>query len=179
MLSLKKDKPRFLIIDGPDGAGKTTLVKDLANNFYRSTQKVDFKKTGGGVFKMITENDFQIAEAFIELLPPKVYIFDRWYLSNLAYEPESINPSELVATRNFRYRLKRRYDVFEVVLLRDPVTEDFADDKIFLKKDQFNKVIDNYTNFDDVDVKMKIINNAGAKTEVYNRITDFIYDEEK
>ena len=133
-------KIKLVIFEGADNAGKSTLVKKILG-LNSKTELLNFKKPSNTeIVKVETSADLADYLNFIKgLNPDKIYLQDRGILSNLVYGTnyESANVKALRILRDM-------VDLKIVVLKRQMVAEDFADDKISISKDRFNEIIQAY-----------------------------------
>lgn len=139
-------KRKFIIFDGPDNSGKTTLIRDLERDLWPQCREIKFKKTlpSGALLRIKTEQDFELLFSMFELLDPNVtYMLDRFVVSNLVYD-KVFRGEDTEVSRFYRDEFKRRFNVLEVFVTRPHITTDFVDDRIMLSRDQFNAVIDAY-----------------------------------
>lgn len=141
-------KTKFIILDSPDNCGKSTFIQDLLFHYDR-VQEIKFKKTlpSGELLRINTEKDFELLFSMFELLDKrKTYILDRFIVSNLVYDKifRNASPEYLALSKKYYEELKSRFDVLEIFLSREKITEDFVDDRISIPKDKFNAIIDEY-----------------------------------
>lgn len=81
---------RLIIVEGPDGAGKSTLVKKLEKQFNAmSIHNCEYPSADGDQLEAIFSYQFTIAEhlAMRAIVPSSVVILDRSFLSELIYGP--------------------------------------------------------------------------------------------
>ncbi|MFK5882828.1 MAG: hypothetical protein QM489_00655 [Candidatus Izemoplasma sp.] len=148
-------KIKLIMVDGPDGAGKTTFIRSLLQKHKAKLFTMPKSAPDGSLMKINTAKHFEIMKAFLVLLDPNyTYIFDRCYLSNLVYDE---NQSESMIFREWLLE-KSEINLLEIILLRNHVVEDFEDDKISLSRDQFNRIIDRYELFSNYLTPPKIFN---------------------
>lgn len=145
---------KLIVVDGPDNAGKTTLIDELTACV--GFEKLNFpKRTEQGRFTIASRNEVAIFETMLEHLDPsKIYVIDRGYISNLVYykfrKEFGIDLMDCEKTENFDeddyvndiQRLKENHDVLYLTLTRDKLNADFEDDLISLTKDEFNRIIE-------------------------------------
>lgn len=134
---------QIIVIEGPDNAGKSSLIKLLKNE---GCKEIKFpKQTKTGLFKIESENDFAIFESMLEHLADGLYVIDRFLISNMVYEGlRGVDTSRYV---NKLKELSERNVIDFIVLKRNKIGVDFSDDNISLSKDGFNQVIDSYSNY--------------------------------
>jgi thymidylate kinase len=140
---------RFIVFDGMDNCGKSTLLKDLARDFWPTAKEIKFPKTmpSGALLRMNTEKDFEILFTMFELLDPtKTYLMDRFIVSNLVYD-KVLRGEDVALSHHYHAEFKRRFAVKEVFVTRPHIGEAFIDDRIKLTKDQFNAGIDEYKKY--------------------------------
>jgi thymidylate synthase len=70
------EKSHMLIVEGPDGAGKTTFIDGLVNDEFNVTSVIAFGKPG---------KDFDPFIYFHTALLPGSYVLDRFFYSELVY----------------------------------------------------------------------------------------------
>ena len=139
-------KRKFIVFDGPDNAGKTTLIRDLQRDLWPQCREVKFPKTmpSGALLRINTEKDFELLFTMFEQLDPSVtYLLDRFIVSNLVYD-KVFRGEDTSLSEFYRDQFKQRFSVLEIFVTRPHITTDFIDDRISLTKDQFNAVIDAY-----------------------------------
>lgn len=134
---------KFIIIDGPDDSGKTTLMEELGKFPYVSLFKYP-KKIDGELFKISTKNDFEILKMCYPLFDNvNTYVIDRAYMSNIVYDSilrnEDTGPSV-----EFRKWFKDNFKVCEIILTRNKINKTFEDDNIKIESSKFNEIIDMY-----------------------------------
>ena len=140
---------RFIVFDGMDNCGKSTLLKDVARDFWPTAKEIKFPKTmpSGALLRMNTEKDFEILFTMFELLDPtKTYLMDRFIVSNLVYD-KVLRGENTALSQQYYAEFKRRFDVFEVFVTRPPIRAEFIDDRIKLTVDQFNAGIEEYKKY--------------------------------
>lgn len=142
-------RTKFIVFDGMDNCGKSTLLRDLAKDFWPHTKEIKFPKTmpSGALLRMNTEKDFEILFTMFELLDPaKTYLLDRFIVSNLVYD--KVLRNEDTSLSQFYYsEFKRRFEVLEIFVTRPHIGEAFVDDRIKLTVDQFNAGIEEYKRY--------------------------------
>jgi thymidylate kinase len=138
---------KFIVLEGPDNVGKSTLVRKISQTY--KAKALNFQKTlpSGALLRMNTEKDFSILHTLFQYLDPEyVYILDRFVVSNLVYDKvlrgEDVSESEV-----FYKQFVADFQVHEIFLTRPHVQADFIDDRIRMTKDQFNAVIDEYEKY--------------------------------
>lgn len=139
-------KTKFIVFDGMDSAGKSTMVQDLARDLRSRAIEVKFPKTmpSGALLRMNTEKDFEILFTMFDLLDrTKTYLLDRFIVSNLVYD-KILRGEDVALSHQYYAEFKRRFDVMEVFVTRPHIESEFIDDRISLTVDQFNAGIDEY-----------------------------------
>jgi len=142
-------KTKFIVFDGPDDSGKSTLLRDLARDLWPHAKEIKFPKTlpSGTLLRMNTERDFEILFTMFELLDPaKTYLLDRFVVSNLVYD-KILRDENAAVSRYYHQEFKRRFEVLEIFVTRPPVTSNFVDDRISLTAEQFNACIAEYKKY--------------------------------
>lgn len=136
---------RLILVEGPDNAGKTTLINRIRNIV--NVELLEFpKSTAFGRFTIESRNEVAIFETMLEHLPDnKIFVLDRGYISNIVYgELRAMSPEQKsyidVYRDDFR-RLIKNNDVYVIALTRNEITCEFEDDLISLSNGGFNKVI--------------------------------------
>lgn len=145
-------KTKILIVEGPDGAGKSSLIKWLCsvqpfcdvNHTYFQELKFPKELPSGQLLRLNDEKSFAIIETLFEFLDPSyVYVLDRFIPSNIVYDSVFRN-EDVSKSLEFLEDLQKLFDVEIIYLTRDYINEDFVDDKISMSKDQFNQCIKEY-----------------------------------
>jgi GTPase SAR1 family protein len=142
-------RSKFIVFDGMDNCGKSTLLKDLARDFWPTAKEIKFPKTmpSGALLRMNTEKDFEILFTMFELLDPgRTYLLDRFIVSNLVYD-KVLRGEDVALSHHYHAEFKRRFQVLEVFVTRPPIREAFVDDRIKLTIDQFNAGIEEYKKY--------------------------------
>lgn len=135
---------QFIVVEGPDNAGKSSLIKLLVAE---GVQELKFpKRTSDGLFKIESVNDFAIFETMLDNLADGMYVIDRFLISNMVYEGIRCGKSAQRYIDKFN-ELNEKYNFTWVVLTRNKLGVDFDDDNISLSKDGFNMVIDSYSTY--------------------------------
>lgn len=185
------NKIKFICFEGPDMAGKSTFIDFLTNPKHKDQDlkeweshypfvEIKFNKVlpSGELLRINTEKDFELLFTSWRYLDPNnIYILDRFVLSNLVYDKVFRGESTIVSGRAYK-QFKNEFDVLEIILTRDHVTEDFLDDKIVIPKDKFNAVIDEYTKYGNNHkivsyVEDKVNVDTTEKLKIMERIVDF------
>ena len=183
MKSNNKTKPPFIVVEGPDGVGKSTICNWLSEEFGYKKFKC-MSEPFYSISKYFEEGEVTSSERFSflcgeainnsfiirkELKNGNKIIFDRYYYSSLAY-------SEIIEkgiTNDFLFLFKRlpQPDIvflitvdFNTMLKRIEERGDLVKlGNKFNKKENYLKLIDNYINF--ITDKLYIIsNNDDIKT---------------
>jgi len=142
-------KTKFIVFDGMDNCGKSTMLKDLARDLWPRAVEVKFPKTmpSGTLLRMNTEKDFEILFTMFDLLDKtKTYLLDRFIVSNLVYD-KVLRGEDVALSRQYYAEFKRRFDVMEVFVTRPHIQTEFIDDRISLTIEQFNAGIDEYLKY--------------------------------
>jgi GTPase SAR1 family protein len=140
-------KTKFIIVDGPDGAGKSTLISTLCDD--KSAVEIKFKKTlpSGTLLRINAEKDFELLFSMFDLLDKsKTYVLDRFLVSNLVYD-KVLRGEDTEVSKFYYEELKNRFNVLEIFLTRPHIQEDFEDDRIKMSRTQFNLMIDEYKRY--------------------------------
>lgn len=135
-------KPRFIIIDGPDEAGKSTLINSLINSYNCIPFKYP-KKVKNELFKINSYNDFEIVKMFLHMINPGIYVSDRFYFSNIVYD-SILRNEDTTPSIEFRKWVLENFDVLEIILTRNRLDTDFTDNNISIPKHEFNMIIQQY-----------------------------------
>jgi len=138
---------KFIIIDGPDDAGKTTLVGKLLR-WYPKFKEIKFERRNNDntKFRIQSANEFQIVEKLLPHLNSNyTYVLDRFYLSNMVYD-KALNRAPDGQSERFREWFLDTFKVLEIILTRNKISEDFEDDQVSATNEQFNTIIDLYEN---------------------------------
>lgn len=142
-------KTKFIIFDGADECGKSTLIQELVDTHSETVKEIKFNKTmpSGALLRINTEKDFEILFSMFDLLDQsKVYLLDRFMVSNLVYD--KVFRGEDTSVSEYYYKeFKEWFDVLEIFVSRPEVQDDFEDDRIKMSKDQFNDVIREYKKY--------------------------------
>ena len=142
-------RTKFIVFDGMDNCGKSTLLKDVARDMWPHAKEIKFPKTmpSGALLRMNTEKDFEILFTMFDLLDPsKTYLMDRFIVSNLVYD-KVLRGEDVALSHHYYAEFKRRFDVLEVFVSRPPITVEFIDDRISLTIEQFNAGIEEYKKY--------------------------------
>lgn len=144
-------KTKFIVLDGIDCCGKSSLIAELEQKYFSFVQVVNFKKTlpSGALLRINTEKDFELLFSMFDLLDKSTtFILDRFVVSNLVYD-SVLRGEDTKVSRYYYEEFIRRFNVLEIFLTRPKVTVDFEDDRIKLTRDQFNSCIDEYKKYGD------------------------------
>ena len=146
---MTEPKTKFIVFDGMDNCGKSTLLQDVARAMGQYAKEIKFPKTmpSGALLRMNTEKDFEILFTMFELLDPaKTYLLDRFIVSNLVYD-KVLRGEDVALSQHYYAEFKRRFNVMEVFVSRPPISTEFIDDRISLTVDQFNAGIEEYKKY--------------------------------
>lgn len=141
-------KTKFLIVDGMDGCGKSTLIAHLLTD-HSGTKELKFKKTlpSGDLLRISEEKDFELLfTVFHHLDKNFTYIIDRFMVSNLVYD-KILRGLDTSTSSKYYELFKSEFNVMEVFLTRPPISSNFEDDRISASTEQFNQGIIEYTKF--------------------------------
>ena len=144
-------KTKFIVFDGIDNCGKSSLITELGQKYFSFAQVVNFKKTlpSGALLRINTEKDFELLFSMFDLLDKSTtFMLDRFVVSNLVYD-SVLRGEDTKVSRYYYEEFTRRFQVLEIFLTRPKVTVDFEDDRIKLTRDQFNGCIDEYKKYGD------------------------------
>jgi GTPase SAR1 family protein len=175
-------RTKFIVFDGMDNCGKSTLLKDLARDLWPNAKEIKFPKTmpSGALLRMNTEKDFEILFTMFELLDPgKTYLMDRFIVSNLVYD-KVLRGEDVALSHHYYAEFKRRFDVMEVFVTRPPIKEAFVDDRIKLTVEQFNAGLDEYKKYGpNYQILLRDVNDnpstpTSARSLVYDECARFI-----
>lgn len=176
---------RLILIDGPDNAGKTSLINRILMST-SAAKLLDFpKRTASGRFTIESRNEVAIFETMLKHLGNTTYILDRGYISNIVYgELRAMSRKEKNALSTYRedlLRLLNEHEVYTVGLTRSHIECDFTDDLISLSDGGFNKVVDlfeeEYNRFGIKSVKIlkhTSLNEVVGTTSEYQELLDGI-----
>lgn len=142
-------RTKFIVFDGMDNCGKSTLLKDVARDMWPHAKEIKFPKTmpSGALLRMNTEKDFEILFTMFELLDPaKTYLMDRFIVSNLVYD-KVLRGEDVALSHQYYAEFKRRFEVLEAFVSRPPIKAEFIDDRISLTVEQFNAGIEEYKKY--------------------------------
>ncbi|AJD81855.1 hypothetical protein YenMTG1_047 [Yersinia phage vB_YenM_TG1] len=159
---------RLILIDGPDNAGKTTMVRNILQISDRY-ELIDFpKRTDSGRFDIKSRNEVACFETMLEHLDPtKIYILDRGYISNWVYglwRNKSVDLEEFEQYETDYLRLVDNHKVLTLILMRNNIDSSFKDDLISLSKEDFNYIISLFKTFaNEHDIEqVQVLNHNGA-----------------
>lgn len=123
----------IIIVDGPDGVGKTTLIDELKDRLNLPVYKPPSTPLHG---KSVNESQHQ-DEALLEMVEtanPDV-IFDRWFMSEYAYGLGLERPSFTLAAATRMWKMDKRLALVPDVL---PIMITYSDIKNVRLKDDAN-----------------------------------------
>ena len=142
-------KTKFIVFDGMDNCGKSTMIADLARDLWPHCKEIKFKKTlpSGDLLRIVAEKDFELLFSMFDLLPRgTTFLMDRFMVSNLVYD-KVLRGLDTSVSREYYKEFKERFDVKEIFVTRPRIKKDFIDDRIKLTRDQFNAGLDEYLNY--------------------------------
>ena len=142
-------KTKFIVFDGMDNCGKSTLIRDLVRERWPVTKEIKLPKTlpSGALLRINTEKDFELMFSMFELLDAKkVYLMDRFIVSNLVYD-KVLRGEETALSKHYHDEFLRRFKVLEIFVTRPPIGADFIDDRIKMTRDQFNAGLAEYRKY--------------------------------
>ena len=142
-------KTKFLVVDGMDGAGKSTFIHHIVQDSEGQAKTVNFKKTlpSGALLRITEEKDFELLFSSFELFDQRfTYVLDRFIVSNLVYD-KILRGVDTSVSSKYYAEFKSRFNVMEVFLTRPPINTDFVDDRISMTVDQFNRGIEEYRRY--------------------------------
>ena len=138
---------KILMVDGSDGAGKTTLIAELVKN--TNVREIKFDKVDyetGGCFKIKTQRDFAFMKIVIDNLDPnKVWVMDRCYIVNL-YMSHCVDKRNIEPTYIFRNWLLANHDLFELIAIADDRKDVYCDSLAEYSAEQYNEMNRFYSN---------------------------------
>ena len=142
-------KTKFIVFDGMDNCGKSTLISDLVRDLWPVVKEIKFPKTlpSGNLLRIKEEKDFELLFSMFDLLDStRTYLMDRFIVSNLVYD-KVLRGEDTQLSRYYYDEFKRRFDVLEIFVTRPPIAADFIDDRIKLTRDQFNAGLEEYKKY--------------------------------
>lgn len=154
---------RIILVDGPDNAGKTTMIGNICDIGHQYVKLSFPKRTSEGRFDIKSRNEVACFETMLDYLDPKkVYVLDRGYISNWVYGHYRCEDTTSTYKEDFK-RLCRNHNVLPIVLTRNEITSGFEDDLISLSQADFNLIIELFEEFaDENDIKMvQVLNHYG------------------
>lgn len=176
-------KTKFIVVDGIDGAGKSTLIEDIKKLSWNIVQ-IEYPKTmpSGKLTRFNDERSFELMFTLFELLDKnKIYLLDRFMVSNLVYDV-ILRGEDPSVSKYYLEEFKKRFDVMEIYLTRNQLGMDFEDDRIKMTSQQFNQLIEEYKkygrNYHIVhrDSKNKIVSiDSAERDRLFNEV-DFFLD---
>jgi hypothetical protein len=138
---------RIILVDGPDNAGKTTMIKNICDIGDNYVELKFPKRTVAGRFDIKSRNEVTCFETMLDYLSPKkVYVLDRGYISNWVYGHYRCEEQTSTYKDDF-VRLKNNHNVLPIILSRNEITEGFEDDLISLSQSDFNLIIELFEQF--------------------------------
>lgn len=133
-------KTRFVVIEGADGTGKSTLVKQLVSQNPRF-KEFNFRWDETRRLPMDAEEKIpMLLKAFEHFDSDYVYVIDRFLLTDIVYN-DVIRKEDVTLWQKRLDEFRSRFDVLYVVLGRNPVMEDWQDNKIHITRNDFNQII--------------------------------------
>ncbi|AWY10356.1 hypothetical protein ABNavy97_072 [Acinetobacter phage AB-Navy97] len=169
---------KIILVEGPDNAGKTTLISNLTRHFDVTLMEFP-KRTSEGRFTCLTRNEVAIFETMLNYVDnSKTYVLDRGGLSNIVYESVLRGKPVEIFKEDFR-RFIQNNEVLVIGLTRNKLVDSFTDDLITVSEDQFNAIVDRFNEvYDEFNITpYKILDH-----DVHNNIneaksfTDVVYD---
>lgn len=142
-------RTKFIVFDGMDDCGKSTLISDLCRDLWPLAKEIKFKKTlpSGALLRINAEKDFELLFSMFELLDKdKTYLLDRFIVSNLVYD-KILRGEDTSLSKKYHAEFKERFEVLEIFLTRPPIRTGFYDDRIKLSQEQFNAGLDEYKKY--------------------------------
>lgn len=143
------DKTKFIVFDGMDNCGKSTMITDLSRDMWPHAKEIKFKKTlpSGNLLRIVDEKDFELLFTMFELLDKsKTYLLDRFVVSNLVYD-KVLRGLDTSVSKKYYDEFKQRFEVIEIFVTRPHIQSNFIDDRIRLTREQFNNGIDEYKKY--------------------------------
>ena len=161
---------RIIFIDGPDGSGKTTLVKKILDIEEMRARELSFNKGLCGLLRINKEEQFEILRVLLpNLAPDYTYVMDRCYLSNIVYD--GVSGEDIEPSLSFRDWCNDYLDSVEIILDRPHIETHFEDDLVSIDKVTFNEIIDEYRDLGAVD----IINNPELEEEIFDNLWNWLF----
>ncbi len=178
-------KPKFIIFDGVDACGKSTMINDLVRldlqegfGPFTHVREIKFSKLLSNDKPLIIndEKSFEIMFTLFDLLQSDTtYILDRFIMSNLVYD-KIFRDEDVSLSLQYYNEFKTRYNVHEVILTRPHIKNDFEDDKIKMSKERFNLCIDEYHKYA-TNHQLLIRSENGSILGVNDKIYDKLFSE--
>ncbi len=138
----------FVVIEGPDGCGKSTLIDLICSQ--PLFKQIKYPKTmprSGKLTRFNDERSFELMFTLFEMLDDNyVYVLDRFMVSNLVYDVILRNEDPAVS-QYYLNEFRNRFNVLEIYLTRNYLSQDFSDDRISMTSTQFNLIIDEYKKY--------------------------------
>jgi hypothetical protein len=77
----------LIIVEGPDGAGKSTLVEEICNHFDLQERQHEGNKSRDDMYKLTRARTYTGLAAAVENDTGQPLIYDRFYFSEIVYGP--------------------------------------------------------------------------------------------
>lgn len=169
---------KFLVIEGPDDSGKTTLVKTLCESHSGFVElNMRWDETKRLVFDA-EEKIPMVMSTFKHFDPDNVYVIDRFLMSDLIYD-SILRGRDVTLYQKHLDKFRKDFDVMYVVLDRNDVNGDHEDSKIRIPHHKFQEIIEEYRIVDGSpnEVWHRQIVSASAinNVEMHKLLCDLIY----
>lgn len=170
-------KTKFLVFDGVDNTGKSTVIRDLNSRLPDQLVELKFPKIlpSGELLRINDEKSFELLFTMFEHLDrSKTYVLDRFITSNLVYD-KVLRNEDISKSVYYWAEFQQRFDVKLFLFTRPHIEHDFEDDKIRMPLSAFNGCIDEYKKYGpNVDF---IVRENGIAVGVDNTTRNKVIDE--
>lgn len=162
-------KPKFIIVEGADGAGKTTFCKTLCAEIEDQISiQAEYVTFGTDSLTTHSMREFQSIIDTMKFWVPGYYVIDRFLLTDFLYNLYLKEyTSGAVEGLSMWSKFIERYQTLTVVIDRAMMKEDFSDPKINIPRDTFNHIIQGYRDFSSTfnhrNVLIRCISQGGLK----------------
>lgn len=172
---MEKKRGKFIVFEGPDGIGKTTIIEALVKKM--SLEKIELittREPGG------TELAEHIRNAIFELGPTKIDKTSQLYLfhaSRIIHFAEKIKPAldagiNVICDRHYLSTVVYQQNVYDVVNMTRELLHDYEDVfyNIILNSDDINGVVDRLKNRTDEQNSYDSIDKIVERQQSYNKL---------